>query len=192
MNSDLTKLALRKSFLKKRLALSGQEHEDKSFAIANNCLTLPIWHLEYYHIYLPIKAKAEIDTTLILTLLQGKDKQVILPRTKGSELEHILLTDITKLKINGLGIPEPEKGIKISPEQIDVIFLPLLAWDKSGNRLGYGKGFYDNFLSLCKTNTLKVGLSFFDPVDKIVDIRSEDIRMDFCVNPEGIKKFTSL
>ena len=191
MNSDLTKLALRKSFLKKRLALSGQEHEDKSFAIANNCLTLPIWHLEYYHLYLPIKAKAEIDTTLILTLLQGKDKQVILPRTKGSELEHILLTDITKLKINGLGIPEPEKGIKISPEQIDVIFLPLLAWDKSGNRLGYGKGFYDNFLSLCKKNTIKVGLSFFDPVEKIIDIRSEDIQMDFCVNPEGIKKFTS-
>ena len=191
MNSDLTKLALRKSFLKKRIALSDQEHEDKSFAIANNCLKLPIWHLEYYHIYLPIKAKAEIDTTLILTLLQGKDKQVILPRTKGSELEHILLTDITKLKINGLGIPEPEKGIKISPEQIDVIFLPLLAWDKSGNRLGYGKGFYDNFLSLCKKNTIKVGLSFFDPVEMIIDIRSEDIQMDFCVNPEGIKKFTS-
>ena len=191
MNSDLTKLALRKSFLKKRLALSGQEHEDKSFAITNNCLTLPIWHLEYYHIYLPIKAKAEIDTTLILTLLQGKDKQVILPRTKGSELEHILLTDITKLKINGLGIPEPEKGIKISPEQLDVIFLPLLAWDKTGNRLGYGKGFYDNFLSQCRKNTIKVGLSFFDPVEKIIDIRSKDIQMDFCVNPEGIKKFTS-
>ena len=191
MNSDLTKLALRRSFLKKRYALSDQEHEDMSFAIANNCLKLPIWHLDYYHIYLPIKAKAEIDTTLILTLLQGKDKQVILPRIKGSELEHILLTDITKLKTNILGITEPEKGIKISPEQIDVIFLPLLAWDKSGNRLGYGKGFYDNFLSLCKTNTIKVGLSFFDPVDKIVDIRSEDIRMDFCVNPEGIKKFTS-
>ena len=191
MNSDLTKLALRRSFLKKRHALSDQEHEDMSFAIANNCLKLPIWHLDYYHLYLPIKAKAEIDTTLILTLLQGKDKQVILPRTKGSELEHILLTDITKLKINRLGIPEPEKGIKISPEQIDVIFLPLLAWDKSGNRLGYGKGFYDNFLSLCKKNTLKVGLSFFDPVEKIIDIRSEDIQMDFCVNPEGIKKFTS-
>ena len=191
MNSDLTKLALRKSFLKKRCALSSQEHADMSFAIANNCLKLPIWHLDYYHIYLPIKAKAEIDTTLILTLLQGKDKQVILPRIKGSELEHILLTDITKLKTNILGITEPEKGIKISPEQIDVIFLPLLAWDKIGNRLGYGKGFYDNFLSLCKTNTIKVGLSFFDSVDKIVDIRSKDVRMDFCVNPEGIKKFTS-
>ena len=147
MNSDLTKLALRRSFLKKRRALSDQEHEDMSFAIANNCLKLPIWHLDYYHLYLPIKAKAEIDTTLILTLLQGKDKQVILPRIKGSELEHILLTDITKLKTNTLGIVEPEKGIKISPEQIDVIFLPLLAWDKSGNRLGYGKGFYDKYLN---------------------------------------------
>ena len=68
MNSDLTKLALRRSFLKKRHALSEQEHEDMSFAIANNCLKLPIWHLDYYHLYLPIKAKAEIDTTLILTL----------------------------------------------------------------------------------------------------------------------------
>ena len=191
MNSDLTKLALRRFYLKKRHALSDQKHEDMSFAIANNCLKLPIWHLDYYHLYLPIKAKAEIDTTLILTLLQGKDKQVILPRIKGSELEHILLTDITKLKTNTLGIEEPEKGIKISPEQIDVIFLPLLAWDKSGNRLGYGKGFYDNFLSLCKTNTIKVGLSFFGPVDKIVDIHSKDVRMDFCVNPQGIKKFTS-
>ena len=113
MNSDLTKLALRRSFLKKRHALSDQEHEDMSFAIANNCLKLPIWHLDYYHLYLPIRAKAEIDTTLILTLLQGKDKQVILPRIKGSELEHILLTDITKLKTNTLGIAEPEKGIKI-------------------------------------------------------------------------------
>jgi len=191
MNSDLTKLALRKSFLKKRQALSDQEHSDMSFAIANNCLKLPIWHLDYFHIYLPIKEKAEIDTTLILTLLQGKDKQVILPRIKGSKLEHILLTDVTKLKINGLGIAEPEKGIKISPEQIDVIFLPLLAWDKSGNRLGYGKGFYDNFLSLCKTNTIKVGLSFFDPVEKIIDTRSKDIQMDFCINPKAIKKFTS-
>jgi len=191
MNSDFTKLALRKSFLKKRHAFSDQEHDNKSLAIANNCLKLPIWHLDCYHIYLPIKAKAEIDTTLILTLLQGRDKQVVLPRTNGSELEHILLSDNTKLKINNLGIPEPKKGIKISPEQIDVIFLPLLAWDKSGNRLGYGKGFYDKFLSLCKTNTIKVGLSFFDPVDKIIDIRSQDIKMDFCVNPEGIKKFIS-
>ena len=50
MNSDLTKLALRRSFLKKRHALSDKEHEDMSFAIANNCLKLPIWHYDYYHI----------------------------------------------------------------------------------------------------------------------------------------------
>ena len=72
---------------------------------------------------------------------------------------------------------------KISLADLDI--------DKLKFRIGYGKGFYDNFLSLCKTNTIKVGLSFFDPVDKIVDIRSKDVRMDFCVNPEGIKKFTS-
>ena len=68
-----------------------------------------------------------------------------MPRIKGTRLENILLTDSTRLRINNWGIPEPERGLIIDPKQIEVIFIPLLIFDKKGNRLGYGKGFYDSF-----------------------------------------------
>jgi 5-formyltetrahydrofolate cyclo-ligase len=67
--------------------------------------------------------------------------------------------------------------------------VPLLAYDKHGNRVGYGKGFYDNFLSKCKPETIKIGLSFFPPEDKIDDVSENDVNLDFCVTPEGIISF---
>ena len=126
MNTEVSKTALRTLFLKKRRALSDKDHEEQSFAIANQCLQLPIWNLEYFHLFLPIQSKAEIDTTLILTLLQGRDKQVILPKVSGAELEHILLTDSTLIRKNDWDIPEPDQGLVMQPKQLDVVFIPLL------------------------------------------------------------------
>ena len=190
MNSEVSKSKLRSVFLGKRLELSQGRHEELSFDIANLCLKLPIWNFEYFHLFLPIKSKAEIDTSLILTMLQGRDKQVIIPKVNGKNLEHILLTDSTKIRVNSWGIPEPDKGILIDPKHIDVIFIPLLGYDKIGNRIGYGKGFYDNFLVNCKPKVLKIGLSFFKPVDKISGVHTNDIPLDYCVNPEEIINFS--
>ena len=192
MNTEVSKTALRTLFLKKRRALSDKDHEEQSFAIANQCLQLPIWELEYFHLFLPIQSKAEIDTTLILTLLQGRDKQVILPKVSGTELEHILLTDSTLIRKNDWDIPEPDQGLVMQPKQLDVIFIPLLGYDKAGNRVGYGKGFYDAFLAACKPEVIKVGLSFFLPVEQIQGIRPEDMKLDYCVHPEGIIDFSDL
>ena len=105
MNSEVSKSKLRSVFLRKRLELSEGKHEKLSFDIANQCLKLPIWDFEYFHLFLSIKSKAEIDTSLILTMLQGRDKQVIIPKVNGNNLEHILLTDSTKIKVNSWGIP---------------------------------------------------------------------------------------
>lgn len=192
MNTEVSKTALRVLFLKKRRDLSDKDHEEKSFAIANQCLQLPIWDLEYFHLFLPIQSKAEIDTTLILTLLQGRDKQVILPKVSGTELEHILLTDSTVIRKNDWDIPEPDQGLVIQPKQLDVVFIPLLGYDKVGNRIGYGKGFYDSFLAACKPEVIKVGLSFFLPVEQIQGMRLEDMKLDYCVHPEGIIDFFDL
>ena len=192
MNTEVSKTALRVLFLKKRRALSDKDHEEKSFAIANQCLQLPIWNLEYFHLFFPIQSKAEIDTTLILTLLQGRDKQVILPKVSGTELEHILLTDSTVIRKNDWDIPEPDQGLVIQPKQLDVVFIPLLGYDKVGNRIGYGKGFYDSFLAACKPEVIKVGLSFFLPVEQIQGMRLEDMKLDYCVHPEGIIDFSDL
>ena len=123
-------------------------------------------------------------------MLQGRDKQVIVPKVRGKILEHILLTDSTKIRTNSWGIPEPDKGILIKPNQLDVVFTPLLSYDEIGHRVGYGKGFYDDFLSNCKSEVIKVGLSFFKSVDQIDGIRSEDISLDYCVNPKEIINFS--
>ena len=190
MNCAVSKEKLRITFLEKRLELSEEDHNEKSFDIANHCLKLPIWNLEYFHLFLPIKIKAEIDTSLILTILQGRDKQVIVPKVNRTNLQHILLTDSTKIITNSWGIPEPNDGILIDPKQLDVIFIPLLGYDKKGNRVGYGKGFYDAFLANCKPRVIKVGLSFFEAVNQIDGIRPEDAPLNYCVTPQGVVNFS--
>ena len=104
-------------------------------------------------------------------------------------MTHFLLTDNTKIKKNEYNIPEPVDGIEVPSKKIDVVFVPLLAYDKKGNRVGYGKGFYDKFLSECKPDVIKIGLSFFEPEELIADIFEGDIKLDYCVSPNGFYQF---
>lgn len=180
----MKKKDLRLDFKKRRNNISKQFLANASLSIANNALKIPIWDLDYYHIFLPISNKKEPDTSYLLSVLYGKDKNIVLPKVSGQHLKHYLLTDSTKLKNSNWNIPEPVDGIEISPEKIDVVFVPLLVFDEEGNRVGYGKGFYDDFLGSCKSETIKVGLSLFAPVKKIGDVFEKDIPLDYCVTPE--------
>ena len=181
----MLKKDLRRKYIERRNNLSPSLLASESLSVANNALKLPIWSHEYYHIFLPIQEKQEIDTVNIIAILQGKDKHIIVPKIgEGKLLEHFLLTDSTLFKNNNWGVPEPVDGIIIAPKKIDVVFLPLLAFDKLGNRIGYGKGFYDKFLSECRPDVIKVGLSVFDPEEEISDLNKHDIPLDFCVTPE--------
>ncbi|MNY75556.1 5-formyltetrahydrofolate cyclo-ligase family protein [compost metagenome] len=63
----------------------------------------------------------------------------------------------------------------------------MLAFDRNGYRVGYGKGFYDRFLQ--KINTRKIGLSMFEPVDCITDVNEHDVKMDLCITPDRIYFF---
>lgn len=187
----MIKTQLRKLYKEKRARLSDDEVDNLSMAIANRCLNLDIWDFNCYHIHLCIERHKEINTTYLLNILQGKDKTVVIPKTDFStlNLQHYLLDDNTRLAVNSYGIPEPVNGILINEQQIDVVFVPLLAFDEKGNRVGYGKGFYDRFLSGCRPNCLKIGLSFFNAEDKIEDINSNDALLNYCVTPEKIYKF---
>lgn len=164
---------------------------DASLSISNKLLGLPIWSFEYYHLFLSIPEKKEIDTTFILSILQGKDKNIVFPKVfpKG-ELKHYLLTDNLKLQKNKWGIPEPMDGIEVLPKKLDVVFVPLLAFDSQGNRVGYGRGFYDKFLGQCRPDTLKIGLCVFGPEPLISDVEETDVRLDYCVTPDTIYRFS--
>lgn len=186
----MQKEELRSAFANQRKLLSRSARSEQSLAIANNCLRLPIWHLQFYHVFLSIPERQEVDTSFLLTILQGKDKDVVVPRVSGGgQLSHYLLTDATRLQVSAWGIPEPVAGALVEPIQMDVVFLPLLAFDSRGYRVGYGGGYYDRFLAECRKDVLRVGLSFFDPVPAISDLHPADVPMDYCVTPESFYSF---
>ncbi len=187
----IEKKELRSKYKELRSKLSNNEVEELSMAIANNLLGLPIWEQSFYHIFLSIEKHKEVNTEFLLHILQGKDKNIVVSRSdfENNSLEHILLTDATALAINSWGIPEPKDGIPVSEKMLEVVFIPLLAFDKIGNRVGYGKGFYDKFLAKCNPESVKIGLSFFDAEKEIGGVLSTDICLDYCVTPAKIYSF---
>ncbi len=188
----MTKKELRIKYKALRNALTADEVEDKSLAIANKLLHLDIWNKTYFHLFLSIEEHKEIQTEYILQILAGKDKEVIVSKSDFDtcSMTHYLLTDNTRLKKNEYGIPEPMDGIQVPDNKIDVVFVPLLAFDTTGHRTGYGKGFYDRFLSNCKEDVIKIGLSFFDAEgEKITDVNPTDIVLDYCITPNKVYTF---
>lgn len=181
----MDKSTFRKKYRALRALQTQDDIEAMSLAIANQAITLPIWDETYYHIFLSISEKKEVDTEFLLHILQGRDKSIVVSKTnfKNYEMEHYLLQENTHLKVSNYGIPEPIDGIEIPVEKLDVVFIPLLAFDTQGNRIGYGKGFYDRFLSKCTKETIFVGLSFFEPENSI-PASPKDIKLHFCVSPE--------
>tara|TARA_B100000809_G_scaffold237763_1_gene257886 strand:+ start:53898 stop:54467 length:570 start_codon:yes stop_codon:yes gene_type:complete len=180
-------------YKKKRLELTSDDIEGKSIQIANQLLKLKstnFWEDNlYFHLFLSISEKKEIDTEHILNVLFAKDKEIVISKSDfiTGEMTHFLLTENTRIKKNRYNIPEPIDGIEVPLNKIDVVFIPLLAYDKKGNRVGYGKGFYDTFLE--KTDCIKIGLSFFDPEEQIEDFRENDISLDYCITPKNIYSF---
>lgn len=165
--------------------------EDQSMAIANRLLSMDIWERTYFHLFLTIEEQKEVDTEFILQILAGKDKEVVVSKSHFDTIKmtHYLLTDNTKFQKSEYNIYEPVDGIEVPTTKIDVVFVPLLAYDLTGNRVGYGKGFYDAFLSQCKKDVVKIGLSFFEPEQEITDVLDTDIRLDYCVTPTTVYSF---
>lgn len=187
----MTKSELRNHYKLRRKELSQEDLEQLSLDISNQLLQLPIWELSFYHLFLSIRAFREINTEYILNILAGKDKNTVISKSNFDTitLTNYLLTDNTIIKVNHWNIPEPVDGIEIPSNKIDVVFVPLLAYDKEGNRVGYGKGYYDNFLAECRPETLKIGLSFFDPESQLIDFNYNDVKLDYCVTPKATHKF---
>jgi 5-formyltetrahydrofolate cyclo-ligase len=187
----MKKIELRKKYKALRNELSIDDIDSKSLAIANLLLTLDIWNKSFYHVFLTMVQHKEINTDYILNIIAGKDKHTIVSKSnfKTINLENYLLTDSTIIKPNHWGIPEPIDGISIENSKIDVVFVPLLCFDKQGYRVGYGAGYYDNFLGDCRPETVKIGLSLFEVEDAIDDVYEGDIPLNYCVTPEKIYQF---
>ena len=187
----MIKKELRHKYKELRRNLSEETIEEWSLQIANQLIRLDIWQHNFYHLFLPIEIQKEVNTEYILQILAGKDKNIVLSKSDFStrEMTYFLLTENTTIKKNSYDIPEPIDGLEVPVFKIDVVFVPLLAFDENGNRVGYGKGFYDKFLAECKPEILKIGLSFFESEKVISDVLNTDIQLDLCVTPTKVYNF---
>ncbi|GAB3181270.1 5-formyltetrahydrofolate cyclo-ligase [Telluribacter humicola] len=188
----MDKASLRVQYLEKRKELTIEEVREDSMKIADRLIQLlaqkPPYHL---HIFLPYIVRNEIDTLLIGEAIKAQfpEVQLVVPRVvPGTRLmEHFLFTSETPLLINRWGIaePDPHTSQPIEPELLDAIIIPLLAFDQLGYRVGYGGGYYDRFLPLCRPDALKIGVSLFEPIPQIEDIDEYDVRLDYCLTPQN-------
>ncbi|PZP48345.1 MAG: 5-formyltetrahydrofolate cyclo-ligase [Pseudopedobacter saltans] len=190
MNKD----ELRKIYTAKRKSLSHKE-----IMIATDLLLIQFQNLHLPFIetvlsYRPIISKQEINMDLLESYLQITNPSIefcypILDWNSNTFSARATDSD-TEFTTNAWGIEEPISDIVVDPEDIDLVFVPLLAFDQNGDRLGYGKGFYDRYLSLCRPDAIKIGFSFFSPEEKISDSSTLDIPLNFGITPDKIYAFS--
>jgi 5-formyltetrahydrofolate cyclo-ligase len=190
----MTKQQLRKLYLAKRQQLSEGELAQLNFSLYQNFFSqIDLSFIKVLHTFLPIAAKHEVDTWLIIDRIRREypHTRISVPKVNETtgELDHFFFEGLHQLTTNAWGIQEPKQGIPTEPAKIDMVLVPLLAVDMHGNRIGYGKGYYDKFLAQCRTDVQKVGLSLFPPVD-VIPTEAYDIKLSSCVSPNNYYSFT--
>lgn len=193
----MEKAALRTHFLTLRRALSADAVRDRSAAIADQFFRAffgSSTSVSCVHVFLPITRQNEVNTWPIVHRIWQDFPSVRLvvsitePNT--GLLIHTRLTPETPLIQNRWGIPEPASAsATVSPTELDLVLVPLLIFDESGHRVGYGGGYYDRFLAECRSDCARVGLSLFEPVTTIDDITDTDISLTACLSPQKLYTF---
>ncbi len=190
----LTKHAARTWAGNQRRLLSPKEILQYNEQLLDRFTGLPFDNIGYLHSFIPIATHTEPNTMLLLNWLRSHHAgvRVVLSRSDPALrlMRHFLWDEHTVLQTNRWGIPEPVGGTEVHAAILDVVLVPLLAFDRHGNRVGYGKGFYDRFLAQCRPESLKIGLSFFGPLHEISDVSEHDIPMDACITPGKLWRFT--
>lgn len=183
----MLKKQARKEFNTKRSNLSYTDRMKWDDLILINFQTLDLPFLNYVLSFYPMEEKNEVNTFLLTDYLHFKNPslQICYPKTDFSN--HTMKATATAADAafegNEFNILEPVGGELISAEEIDVVIVPLLICDKDGNRVGFGKGFYDRYLKECRRDCIKIGVSYFEPIDKVEDADEFDVPLDFCITP---------
>ncbi len=175
-----------------RAALSDEQLEKKSLKITDHVIAFldERKELNNFHLFFPIPKQREINTYPIKEYLERRGGNIYTSRVEldSFTLQTLLLKPTTKFQLDKWGIPIPENFELVSNELIQVVFVPLLAYDQKGNRIGFGKGYYDIFLSNLDSSILKIGLSYFSP-ELYIPSESHDIPLDYCITPENVITF---
>jgi len=185
------KRELRKQLHDIRDDLTDRQVETYSKAIHRKINSLEVFQrAQTVHMYLPIANRNEVDTMPIARQLLGEKRTVVVPVTLFNEhsLKHVYLKQLDNLITNKWNVPEPPEPHhdSVSLEELDLVLVPMLGGDDQGNRIGYGKGYYDRFLK--KVDCPKMGLIFDCCLVEKIPTEHHDVVLDYVVTERRIIK----
>jgi 5-formyltetrahydrofolate cyclo-ligase len=190
VNLSTSKHNLRQEAKTQRKELSADDLEYYSIQIAKQVSAYFSFQDKQISCFLSIETQHEVHTEYILKQL-AMHNQLFVPVSNflDGSMQLVPFKPGDILVLNSYHIPEPiHKKKPIDPIELDVIFIPLLQADVQGNRLGYGKGFYDRYLALCRPNVIKIGVNFFEPIPSI-PAEKTDIPLDYLITPTRVYEF---
>jgi 5-formyltetrahydrofolate cyclo-ligase len=189
----MIKRTVRKEFLQRRMDIPADELKQLTALIASGFRKIKLPPVNNLLSYNPLVSRNEFDVSVCEEMLKEQNLiiRVAWPKIHVDvhDMEAVLVEKDGLYIKNKFNILEPVGGAIVPPKDLDVIFVPLVAFDTRGYRVGYGKGYYDRFLVQCRTDAVKVGFSFFDAVDYLEDIDEFDVPLNFCITPHRIYEF---
>ncbi|WP_279160455.1 5-formyltetrahydrofolate cyclo-ligase [Thomasclavelia cocleata] len=160
----MDKAKLRKEMIQTRLDLSSEIYTVKSNLIISKLKNHPDF-INAKTIGIYVSFKNEVNTTNLIEEMV-KIKKICVPKTKNHKMDFYLIDSLEELKSGTYGILEPHNNRLINKNKIDLLIVPIVAYDKNHNRLGYGGGYYDRYLKDYCGNV--IGLAFnFQQVEKL-------------------------
>ena len=168
----MKKAELRNIYKEKRNNLSDVEISQFEENIYQQIFDLDLSNVKNVHLFLSMRKFKEINTKPLIDYFRSKNKRIVVSRCnfESTTLSHFFLDEDTKIALNKFGVPEPVNAEEVLETELDLIFVPMLISDENNYRVGYGKGYYDRFLSNCRKDAMIIGLNFFKPISKIEDL----------------------
>jgi 5-formyltetrahydrofolate cyclo-ligase len=189
----MTKKELRSIYRQKRMQFTSSEKMKLDDLLLIQLQQQPLPAIQTLFCYWPIEQYNEPDTQLFCDFLEFRNPGLIITYpvvdAEKSNMKAVIINEETLFERKAFNVMEPKGTQILNPEEIDLVFVPLLCFDTKGFRIGYGKGYYDRFLAACSKDCLKIGFSYFAPVEEIPDKHDFDVPLDLCVTPQTIYVF---
>ena len=189
-SSSAKKSALRKFYLEERMSFSEEEIAAYSKIISENVVKyFDFSTIKRVHCFLSIKKLKEIDMSAFIHYCWNNDIKVFVPKIFNKKIISVEINAETEMIENSWEISEPKSNEDCSEFLFDMVITPLIYCDQNGNRVGYGKGFYDQFFETINTNAQKVGVGLFSPNENVADVWEKDIPLNYLVTPVEVLSF---
>jgi 5-formyltetrahydrofolate cyclo-ligase len=186
----MPKRSIREQLLAQRRRCTAETILDHSFQIQRRfLLTDDFRRAGCIALYSPVLNEVHTDEVARECLHSGK--RLVYPRVCGERLELVEVDDLALLTPGSFGIQEPSGDRTVEITEVDLLVIPAIAFDQSGHRLGYGKGFYDRELQFCKKTTERVGFGYdFQLLDRL-PAESHDRPLSMLITETRLLRFVA-